>query len=75
MVSDDELVNRFKHHPPSTPEIAKAHEQIRDGFLEQALALNVLLPEGRDKALAFTKLEEAMYHSNAAIAKNQRVGM
>jgi hypothetical protein len=71
MTSDDELVDRFKHHPPSTPGVVKHHEKVRESFLEMALALNATLPEGREKAQCFTKLEEAMFHANAAIARNQ----
>jgi hypothetical protein len=74
MVSDDELKDRFSHHPPTEEHIAKAHAEIRHDCLGMALKFNEMLPEGRDKALAFTKLEEVMYHANAAIAKAQRVG-
>lgn len=64
-----EIHNRFTYHAP-TPEKVKMHERIRELMITQAQVLNHVLPEGRDKALAFTKLEEVMFHANAAIARN-----
>lgn len=66
-----ELDNRFTFHPPSTDEVAKNHETVRAMCLEMATALNNILPEGRDKARAFTALDDVMFCSNAAIARNQ----
>lgn len=64
-----EINNRFSYHAP-TPEKVKQHESIRGECLALAMTLNALLPDGRDKAIAFTKLEEMMYAANAAIARN-----
>lgn len=74
MVSDDELQDRFKHHPPTADRIAEAHGVIRAEFLDLALKLNDYLPEGREKSIVFTKLEEAMFWANGSIARAQRVG-
>ena len=74
MVSDDEMRERFKHHPPTTDRIKDAHGAIRAEFLDLALKLNDYLPEGREKALVFTKLEEAMFFANGSIARTQQVG-
>jgi hypothetical protein len=73
-VSDDELHDRFAHHPPTSPEIARAHEMVRAEFLDLSVKLNEFLPEGREKAVVFTKLEEAMFWANGSIARAQRVG-
>lgn len=64
-----ELNNRFVYHPP-TPEKKTKHEDIRVRCEELAHAINALLPEGREKSLAITKLEEVMFWSNAGIARN-----
>ena len=70
-MNTDELVNRFKYHPPKTDDVVAAHTAVRTQCMELALYLNGLLPEGREKALAMTHLEEVMMCANAAIARNQ----
>jgi hypothetical protein len=64
-----ELRNRFQYHPAVTDERKKDHEMVRSNLMEIAAWLNVMLPEGREKALAITKLEEAMFWANAAVAR------
>ena len=65
----NELDNRFRYHPPNTPERVTAHETVRDLTSELARRMNEILPEGREKAVAMTKLEELGFWSNAAIAR------
>lgn len=64
-----ELDSRFDYHAPDG-EKTIAHQVIRDHCKTLATILNILLPEGREKALAMTKLEEVMFWSNAAVARN-----
>lgn len=66
-----DLVNRFNYHPAKTEDIKYAHGRIRGLCLNLAIEFDEELPEGREKALAITKLEEAMFWANAAIARNQ----
>lgn len=68
-VSDEDLKNRFGFHP-ATDETKVLHEFSRGMFLEVAAVLNEKLPEGREKSLALTALQEAAMWSNAAIACN-----
>ena len=51
--------------------MAADHQKVRETLYEAASTLNLMLPNGREKSLAITKLEEAMFFANAAIARNQ----
>lgn len=64
-----DIINRFSVHPPRTAERLKAHKSVRERCLVFAQDLNELLPDGREKSTAMTKLEEVMFHGNAAIAR------
>lgn len=64
-----ELHNRFKYHAPDSDKVL-LHEDVREFFGNLAVTMNRILPEGREKALVMTKLEEGMMWSNAAIARN-----
>ncbi|PZG47449.1 hypothetical protein C1I98_13335 [Spongiactinospora gelatinilytica] len=68
-MSPEELANRFAYHPPLTDERRAAHETVRDLCWKLAVELNGLLPEGREKSLAIKSLEEAMFWSNAGVAR------
>lgn len=67
--SQQELANRFAYHPPKTPEVGEAHSAVRTACFELAAKIVALTPEGREKSLAITKIEEAMMWANAAIAR------
>ena len=63
-----DIENRFSYHPATTPERVGAHESVRAECKSLAHQIDVLVPDGRHKALALTALEEAMHWANAAIA-------
>lgn len=65
----EDIDKRFNHHPPTPPKV-RMHEDVREVLRISAHAINTICPEGRDKSLALTKLEEAMFHANAAIARS-----
>lgn len=65
-----EIDNRFRYHPPPNDGVVRSHEQAREGCRRLAHWFDEELPDGREKALAITKLEEALFWANAAIARN-----
>ena len=69
-----ELDERFTHHPPTHEGIAQAQRDLRHAARMMARVVEELCPDGREKALAMTKLEEAMFWGDAAIARKQVVG-
>lgn len=69
-MDQNELINRFEFHPADTDSKQLAHERVRAVCRGVALHLNDMLPEGREKSLVMTKLEEAMMWANASIARN-----
>lgn len=66
-----QIDKRFSHHPPTRENVVELHEATRGLVKRCGSALNILLPESREKSLAFTALEEALMWANAAIARNQ----
>lgn len=69
MIDGADLDNRFRFHP-ANPETGQRHGVIRDACRDFAEFLNAQIPDGREKALAITHLEEVMMWANAAIARN-----
>lgn len=66
----NELISRFRWHPAITDESKEAHIRIRRWCMELAADFNEVVPDGREKSLAMTHIEEAMFWANAAIARN-----
>jgi hypothetical protein len=60
---------RFDYHPPLTDERKADHQEAREAFRTLAGFVDGALPDGREKALALTKLEEGLFWANAAIAR------
>jgi hypothetical protein len=66
-----ELAHRFDYHPPRTNETKLRHEQVRETLLSAADQLVELTGAPcREQSTAITKLEEAMFWANAAIARD-----
>ena len=67
---DLDLENRFTYHTPKDGQPAK-YVAIRQAALEFAKLINVLAPDSREKSSAITKIDEAVMHANAAIARHE----
>lgn len=69
-MTPDDITHRFAFHPANTEEKRNAHGSVRHACLDLADFINAKLPEGREKSLAVTKLEEVMFWANAALARD-----
>lgn len=65
--SDIDLKNRMGFHP-ATDETKPIFEANRTMFISLACELNAVIPEGREKSLMFTALQEALMWANAGVA-------
>ncbi len=65
-----DLGKRFTYHPPHGTQ-QKRYELIREKAGTFASSLEGVCPPSRELSLALTKLEEAMFWANAAIARNE----
>lgn len=66
----EEIDNRFGYHPPRSQKRVGQHQVVRNLFRNIAMSLVDLLPEGREKSTCITRLEEAMFWANAALARS-----
>lgn len=71
MMTTEEINKRFNYHAPKDGTVVGYHEAIRSTCANAAHWIDQLVPDGREKALALTKIEEAMMWANAGIARNQ----
>jgi hypothetical protein len=69
LMEQADLDKRFTYHAPDAAKI-ELHNTVRNMAKAAADAFNAVVPEGREKALAITKLEEAMMWGNAGIARH-----
>jgi hypothetical protein len=64
----EELAIRFTYHPP-TPEQVPLYAETRVRAKELAEYIDTTAPDGREKSLALTHLDEVVFWTNAAIAR------
>ncbi len=60
----------FVYHPPKDDQ-ADRYRDIRQEAYLLAVCVVQRTPSGREQSLALTKLEEAVFFANAAIARNE----
>jgi hypothetical protein len=66
---DKTIENNFTYHAPTEGQPAK-YEQLRGKAKELAYLITELCPESRERSVAITNLETAVFWANAAIARN-----
>ncbi len=64
-----QIENNFTYHAPKEGQ-PRLYEDIRGMVKTTALTLVAICPESRELSVALTKLEEAVFWANAAIARN-----
>lgn len=64
-----DIDNRFSYHAPKEGQPV-IYEAIRANARWFASRINEVCPESREKSLAVTHLEEAVFWANAAIARS-----
>lgn len=63
-----ETLSRFQQHRVDADGIGRM-DAVRANMMSCAANILRNVPDGRERALAVTKLEEAMHHANAGIAR------
>lgn len=66
----DRIENDFTYHAPTQLQVV-AYQAIRDYARDFAHTIDAMVPDGREKSLALTALEEVVFWSNAGIARHQ----
>lgn len=67
MPNPELIENSFTYHEPNDRQI-EHYKNMRDLAKKLAHIINVYVPEGREKSLAITKLEEAIMWANKGIS-------
>jgi hypothetical protein len=65
----NDIETRFTYHPPSPAQVP-VFQEIRDQAKALATKLNEVVPNGREKSLAITHLEDTVMWANAGIARH-----
>lgn len=69
-MKNPQIENNFSYHAPKEGQPAK-YETIRANAKDLAYFIETVCPNSREKALAMTNLEQAVFWANAAIARNE----
>ena len=66
-----DIKQRFTNHPPIDDEVVSRLEAVTGTMIDVASTLCALVPEGRERSLMLTQLEQASMWAKAGIARNQ----
>jgi len=69
-ITKRDLIDRFTYHPPSEAK-TRIHKLLRDAVFSCAVFVLKMTPSCREQSLALTRLEEALFYANAALARNE----
>lgn len=65
-----QITNNFTYHPPKADQ-PERYEDLRRMAKELALNIVAKCPDSRERSLALTNLEQAIFWANASIARNE----
>lgn len=65
-----DIENIYKYHAPTDAK-AEKYAEIRRHAKILAILIVRTVPEGRERSLALTKLEESVMWANAGVARNE----
>ena len=68
-LSKDEIEKRVTHHSPSEEGVLR-HKRLSDAASAILSVIESVVPDGREKSLAITKIEEAKMWASAGVARN-----
>lgn len=63
------IEDRFSYHAPRKDQV-ETYDSLRGTFKNMAYTICEMTPASREQSLALTKLEEAMFFANAAVARH-----
>lgn len=69
-LTDEEIESRLTYHSPS-PAGRLRHEALAAAFTRIMTEVDFLVPNGREKSIVFTHLEEAKMMASAGVARNK----
>lgn len=71
-MTNEEIDHRFTYHPPEGKAQVQKYTELRAGARGFAKLVNKHCPDGREKSLAITKIEEAVMWANASVAREEK---
>ena len=70
-MTETEIRNTFRHHPPSQDAVAK-HERIREVMTSTVIEVAAMLPEGNGRLTYIALMQHAQMLANTAIAIHEQ---
>ena len=70
-LTKDQIEDRVTYHKPSELGVQR-HEELSKAAAHFMHVVNTVVPEGREKSLAMTNIEQAKMWASAGVARNPK---